>query len=151
MKVHLTAASDPHQTAHLLREADEGAVRILASVEHPANTAYLICDDERVIGAALVTWADAESELIYIGVEPAERGTGRGKAAMMLLVEEARQRGTGSLLVGTANSSLENISFYQKCGFRIDHVRRDFFDYFTEPVYDNGIEIRDMLVLRYSF
>jgi len=55
------------------------------------------------------------------------------------------------VLVGTANSSLENIAFYQKCGFRMDHVRRDYFVYVQPPVIQNGIVMRDMLVLRYSW
>jgi RimJ/RimL family protein N-acetyltransferase len=64
------------------------------------------------------------------------------------LIDKARIRDVRSVLVGTANSSLSNIAFYQKCGFRIDHVRRDYFSYFAQPVMEDGILIRDMLVFR---
>lgn len=62
---------------------------------------------------------------------------------------EARRRGARSVLVGTADASLENIAFYLKCGFRIDHVRHDYFDYIQPPIVHNGILMRDMLVLRF--
>ena len=39
---------------------------------------------------------------------------------------------------------------YQKVGFRMDHVRKDYFWYYREPIYENGIQIRDMLVFRYD-
>jgi hypothetical protein len=50
------------------------------------------------------------------------------------------------VLVGTTNASLSNIAFYQKCGFRMVQVRRDYFSYFSQPVMEDGILIRDMIV-----
>jgi hypothetical protein len=50
--------------------------------------------------------------------------------------------------VGTANSSIGNLAFYQRVGFRMDHVRKDYFSYYREPRYENGIQIRDLLVFR---
>ena len=32
----------------------------------------------------------------------------------------------------------------------MDQVRKDYFRYYREPVYENGIQIRDMLVFRYD-
>jgi hypothetical protein len=54
------------------------------------------------------------------------------------------------MVVGTGNSSIGNIIFYQKCGFRMDHVRKDYFWYYREPVFENGLRVRDMLVFRYD-
>jgi hypothetical protein len=62
----------------------------------------------------------------------------------------AQQQSTEAVVVGTANSSLDNIRFYQKCGFRMDSIRKDFFSYFGRPVYEDGILIQDMLMLRYA-
>jgi hypothetical protein len=59
------------------------------------------------------------------------------------LQTELRGRGR-TLLVGTANSALDNIAFYQKCGFRMYAVRRDHFAYIQPPLTDNGIVMRDM-------
>jgi hypothetical protein len=54
------------------------------------------------------------------------------------------------LLVGTANSALDNIAFYQKCGFRMSAVKRDFFAYIQPPLREQGIEMRDMIVFSYE-
>jgi hypothetical protein len=73
-----------------------------------------------------------------------------GKQFVLWLINEARRRGKSRLLVGTANSSIANIVFYQRCGLRMDHVRQDYFWYYREPRYENDIRIHDMLVFRYD-
>jgi hypothetical protein len=35
-------------------------------------------------------------------------------------------------------------------GFRMDRRRKDFFEYLPTPLYDDGIQMRDMLMLRLS-
>lgn len=133
----------------LLVEADESIERVRAFVENQAHSGYMILAGETVIGAVLMHWQPGESEIIYIAIDTAHRGKGYGKAAMMQIINAARQRDIQSVVVGTANAGLDQIAFYQKCGFRIDSVRKDYFTYFAAPVYENGIRIQDMLVLRY--
>jgi RimJ/RimL family protein N-acetyltransferase len=60
------------------------------------------------------------------------------------------RRGKRAVEVGTANASIGNLAFYQKCGFRFDHVRRDYFSYYREPRVEHGIEVRDLVVFRYE-
>jgi ribosomal protein S18 acetylase RimI-like enzyme len=132
----------------LLKDADEGEERIWATVSDETHTTYVAREGERVIGAATMRWDKDESEIIYIAVVPKARARGNGKAIMALLLAEGRRRNVRSVLVGTANSSLANIAFYQKCGFRMDHVRKGYFDYIQPPIIENGILMRDMLVLR---
>jgi len=69
---------------------------------------------------------------------------------MQALREELCRRRGHVLLVGTANAALENIAFYQKCGFRMFEIRRDYFAYIQPPISEHGIVLRDMLVLRYD-
>ncbi len=58
--------------------------------------------------------------------------------------------GARTLLVGTANCSLDNIAFYQKCGFRMLAVKRGYFDYIQPPIVEHGIRMRDMIVFSYD-
>ena len=132
----------------LLRDADEGEERIRAMVSDQAHTTYVVSEGESIIGAVTMAWEKNESEILYIAVVPEMRGRGYGKAIMARLLEEARQRNVRAVLVGTASTSLENIAFYQKCGFRMDHVRKDYFRYIQPPIVEHGILMRDMLVLR---
>jgi len=143
-----------HETMFLLPmllDADEGEERIRAVLLDPTCTAYACWLDGQLAGAAVVRWEKKDpSEILYIEVAAALRGRGYGKQIMQALQDEMRSRGGRSLLVGTANAALENIAFYQKCGFRMYEIRRDYFAYIQPPVLEHGIVLRDMLVFRYD-
>ena len=143
-----------HETTFLLPmllDADEDEGRIRAVLLDPACTAYACWLDGQLAGAAVVRWEEKDpSEILYIEVAAALRGRGYGKQIIQALLDELPRRGGRSLLVGTANASLDNIAFYQKCGFRMYEIRRDYFAYIQPPVLEDGIQIRDMLVLRYD-
>lgn len=135
----------------LLLEAEEGEERIRAALLDPAYTTYACWLDDRPVGAAVVRWEEGEtSEIIYIAVAADVRGYGYGKQIIRVLQEDLRARGGHTLLVGTANAALENIAFYQKCGFRMFEVKRDYFSYIHPPVSEHGIVLRDMIVFRYD-
>ena len=148
MRVQLVPTNNLDQLTPILKEADDDLARIASSVEDAANTSYLVMDETICVGAVMMQWHPAESEILYIAMVQAYRGRGYGKACIEQIRDEAQHRHTDSLIVGTANSSLGNIAFYQKCGFRIDSIRKDFFSYKPAPVYEDGIQIRDMLMLR---
>ena len=135
----------------ILSDADEGEERIRAALLDPSCTAYASWLDGRLAGAAVVRWEEDEtSEILYIAVATDLRGRGYGKQIMHALQEELCRRRGYALLVGTANAALENIAFYQKCGFRMFEIRRDYFAYIQPPIVEHGIQLRDMLVLRYD-
>ncbi|HEX7735801.1 MAG TPA: GNAT family N-acetyltransferase [Ktedonobacteraceae bacterium] len=135
----------------VLADAEEGEERIQAALLDPACIAYASWADGQLAGAAVVRWADDEtSEILYIAVPAELRGHGYGRQLIRAIQEELRARGAHVLFVGTANASLENIAFYQKCGFRMFTVKRDFFAYIQPPISENGIPLRDMLVFRYD-
>jgi ribosomal protein S18 acetylase RimI-like enzyme len=135
----------------ILRDAEEGDERIQATFLNPACVAYAARVDGLLIGAAVVRWDEHEgSELLYIAVIAEQRGKGYGKRIIAALQAELAARSGRALLVGTANSSLENIAFYQKCGFRMFAIRRDYFAYIQPPLQEHGIIMRDMIVLCYE-
>ena|SRR5579859_4998974 len=147
--LRLLLPPDTEVLISILQAAEEGEDRIRTTLNDGDHRSYAALADERLIGAATMRWSE-ESEIVYIAVAPDLRGRGYGKAIIKLLLEEARRREVHTILVGTANSSLENIAFYQKCGFRLDHVRPDYFSYIQPPIVENGIPMRDMIVLRYT-
>ena len=135
----------------ILSDAEEGEERIRATLLHPTCTAYASWLDGQLVGAAVVRWEEDEpSEIVYIAVAPDLRGRGYGKQIIQGLQEELRRRCGRALLVGAANAALENIAFYQKCGFRMFEIRHDYFAYIQPPIAEHGIVLRDMLVLRYD-
>ncbi|MGZ3612182.1 MAG: GNAT family N-acetyltransferase [Ktedonobacteraceae bacterium] len=143
-----------HGTAFLLpvlSDAEEGEELIRRALLDPVCTTYASWLDGQLAGAAVVRWEEEKpSEIVYIAVAHDLRGQGYGKQMIHFLLEELRRRGGHALLVGTANASLDNIAFYQKCGFRMFEIRRDYFTYMQPPITENGIVLRDMIVFRYD-
>lgn len=129
----------------------EGSVSALRwSLNNLSDTVYRVEDNGQLVGAATMRWSSEPCEIVELAVEEHLQGKGFGRQIIESLIVEARRRGKQKMLVGTGNSSIGNIVFYQKCGFRMDHVRRDYFWYHQEPEKENGILLRDMLVFSYD-
>ena len=142
------AAYDTVIPVLVLAEPSMSALRW--SLENLSDTAYRADANGELVGAATMRWGDEPSELVELAVSAGRQGRGYGRAILEWLLAEGRRRGRRAIEVGTGNASLGNIAFYQKCGFRMASVRRDYFWYYREPVVENGIRVRDMLVFRYD-
>ena len=132
----------------LLAEPSESALRW--SLNNLSDAVYRMDDDGELVGAATMRWRRAPCEMVELGVSPKRQGAGLGKKFVAWLINEARRRDVPELFVGTSSTSAANIIFYQKCGFRIDHIRHDYFWYYEEPVSEHGLVVRDMIVFRYG-
>lgn len=130
----------------LLAEHSERALRW--GLANLVDAVYRMDDGDRLVGAATIKWRSDPGEIMELAIAPEFQRQGLGKQFVAWLIQEARERGKKQMLVGTANSSISNIAFYQKCGFRMDCVRQDYFWYLPNPSYENGIQIQDMLVFR---
>ncbi|MER7004211.1 GNAT family N-acetyltransferase [Dactylosporangium sp. NPDC000555] len=134
----------------ILRDAEEGDERIRAVLDEPACRAYAARDGGVPVGAAVVRWAAREpSEIVYLAVAREQRRLGHGRRILAALQAELPAHGR-RLIVGTANSSLDNIAFYQRCGFRMLTVHRDFFAYIRPPIHEDGIPMLDMIVFSFD-
>ena len=143
----------PDEIEHLipiLLQAEESESALRWSLAHLVDTVYRMDDGTQPVGAATVRWRDEPCEIMELAIAPERQGQGLGRQLVRWLIGEARRRKKRRLVVGTANSSISNIVFYQRCGLRMDHVRRDYFRYYRRPIYENGIRIRDMLVFSYD-
>ncbi|MDH5656875.1 MAG: GNAT family N-acetyltransferase, partial [Spirochaetia bacterium] len=49
--------------------------------------------------------------------------------------------------VGTGNSSIGQLAFYQKNGFRITGISKDYFKKYPSPIFENGIQCLDLILL----
>jgi GNAT superfamily N-acetyltransferase len=131
----------------ILHDAEEDDRRILAALEDRACQAYAMVVAGEPVGAAVVRWP--EPEVLYLAVAAEHRGKGFGRVILTALQAELPLHGR-RLLVGTANCALDNIAFYQRCGFRMLAVERDHFAYIQPPISENGIVMRDMIVFSYD-
>jgi N-acetylglutamate synthase-like GNAT family acetyltransferase len=132
----------------LQAEASEGALRW--SLANLSDTVYRLDEDGNLVGAATLRWNKEPVEIIELAIIENRHGQGFGRQMIDYLINQAQQRGKRELFVGTANTSIGNFLFYQKCGFRMDHIRKDYFWYHQPPDYENGLQVRDLLVFRYE-
>ncbi|GIO29913.1 MULTISPECIES: GNAT family N-acetyltransferase [Paenibacillus] len=96
----------------------------------------------------LMTLDRASAEIMNVAVDPAWQGKGLGKQLIQFALHEARSQGYDKVIVRTGNSSLNQLGLYQKCGFRMVRIERDYFvNNYPEPIYENGIPCRDQIVL----
>lgn len=134
----------------LLLLAEPSAAALRWSLNNLSDAAYVMEDGGRLVGAATVRFRRDPCEIVELGVAPELQGRGYGRRLVGWLVEEARRRGKREVFLGTRSTSAGNIIFYQKCGFRVHGVRPDYFWYYDEPVYESGLLVRDMIVLRHA-
>ena len=67
----------------------------------------------------------------------------RGRGLHRLRADDVR-----SVIVGTASSGVRQLAFYQRLGFRLTHVERDYFSVekgYPACLSENGIPTRDMV------
>jgi GNAT superfamily N-acetyltransferase len=134
----------------LLLLAEPSASALEWSFANLSDTVYRFDLGGTLVGAATMRWRDDPSELVELAVDVRQQGHGVGRRIIEWLVAEGQRRGRRAIEVGTSSTSLGNIAFYQKCGFRPSAVRRDYFWYYRGEKLENGIPIRDMLVFRYD-
>ena len=147
--VTISAPAEIETLVALLEDALSSEPMRRAMLADTNLTSCAAFHNSEIVGAVVVRWG-GESEIELLAVDKARRGQGIGRAIVAALLEEAHRRGVKRMLVGTGNFSLDSIAFYQKCGFRMSHVRRGYFDTVDPPEFWQGIRLRDMIVFDYE-
>jgi ribosomal protein S18 acetylase RimI-like enzyme len=132
----------------LLLDADPSRARVESYL---SDTLTRIAKrDDGVIGVYALKQVDSTTyELMNIAVAEAYRGTGLGRRLLGHAIGLAESTGARVIDVGTGNSSLGNLRFYQRAGFRIIGVEPDYFtNNYPEPIVEDGIRCVDMVRLR---
>jgi len=129
----------------LLLEADEQEDMIDRYLDR--GTMFVL-DDGGVQAECVVTdEGGGVLEIKNLAVQESSRRRGYGKA--LIEFAASRYRGQYSILqVGTGESPL-TIPFYEHCGFTRSHrVERFFTEHYDHPIYENGVQLVDMIYLR---
>jgi ribosomal protein S18 acetylase RimI-like enzyme len=107
--------------------------------------------DGEPLGVTLVLPDPVEpgtAELRAVAIDPAQHNRGLGRGMLASVLADLRARGFRHSVVGTSNAGVGQIAFYQKAGFRVWRIERDYFT--PEKGYDpdereNGLPHRDMI------
>lgn len=111
------------------------------------GTMYVLDDDGMKCECIVTDEGNGILEIKNIATEPNYQGRGYGRILIGFIAE--KYKGKYSVLqVGTGDSPL-TIPFYEKCGFIRSHSIKNFFtDYYDHPIYENGIQLIDMVYLQ---
>lgn len=133
------------QFISLLLLADEQENMVERYLEN--GTMYVLEDNEVKAECVVTDEGNGILEIKNIAVVPKYQGKGYGK--MLLDFIACKYAGSYSVLqVGTGDSPL-TIPFYEKCGFVRSHIVPRFFtDNYDHPIYENGIQLVDMVYLQ---
>ncbi len=131
----------------LLLDADP--LRSLIDSYIHQSTVMGLMEGDAVIAVVVLLPRDRQVvEVMNIAVAPSHQGKKLGKLLLAAAVERSRHQGTKHMLVGTGSSSISQLAFYQKMGFRLESIDRDYFvRHYPEPIYENGIWCRDRVIL----
>ncbi|MGH1520421.1 GNAT family N-acetyltransferase [Chryseobacterium sp. JK1] len=114
---------------------------------------YLLIDDKQNIAVmALHKNNNTELEIKNIAVIDAYRSKGIGSILINKAKEIAQTHRYKKLTVGTSDTGFQQIRFYEKNGFLITGLKKNFFiENYPEPIYENGLQMRDMVLLTHHF
>lgn len=126
---------------------------LLADEEEKMVDKYLdrgkmfVLDDEGIKAECVVTQeGDNVIEIKNIAVYPKYQKKGYGKK-LIEFIETKYKNDFDIIRVGTGDSKL-TIPFYENCGFRRSYCIKDFFvNNYENPIYEDGIRLKDMVYL----
>ena len=110
---------------------------------------FIAESEQQIIGVYVLLPTRPETvELVNVAVVEEQHGKGIGKQLVMDAIQVAKTKGYKTIEIGTGNSSIGQLALYQKCGFRIVGIDMDFFiKHYSEAIFENGIQCRDMIRL----
>ena len=143
--------SDSEIPYHLLLLADETKEAINQYIFN--SDIYLLHDGtENIAVMALYKKSTTELEIKNIAVIESYRSKGIGSILMNKAKEIAKENHYKTLIVGTSDTGFQQIRFYEKNGFIKSGILKDFFiENYPAPIYENGLQMRDMVLLSHHF
>ncbi len=138
----------------LLLLADDSEQQVRGYMQK--GTLFVAEDEGREVGIVLAIPVDSsdannsEIELKAVAVEAASHNQGIGRQMLALVLPALEERGFTRVVLGTGNSGIGQIAFYQKAGFRMWKIERDVFSAergYPPGLEENGIPLRDMIWL----
>jgi len=111
---------------------------------------YVLEQGKRIIGVyALQVINKNEIEIKNVAVATDYQGQGIGRLLLRDSALRAKRNGFKTLIIGTGDAATRQLRLYQKEGFKVFDIKKANFVYnYPEPIYENGIRLRDMIMLK---
>lgn len=108
---------------------------------------YILDDDGIKCECVVTDEGNGVLEIKNIATVPEYQGKGYAKAMIDFVVN--KYKGQYTVVQGGTGDSPLTIPFYEKCGFVYSHSLPNFFiDNYDHPIFENGIQLVDMVYLK---
>lgn len=130
----------------LLLEADPSIEHVNQYLDN--SLCYVAVLQEDIVGACVLKPAGKNRiELFNIAVLPENQKSGIGSQLLVSVLDGLKDKSFESVELGTGTFGYQ-LAFYQRFGFRVDSIQKDhFIENYDEPIFENGIQLKDMLRL----
>lgn len=110
---------------------------------------YVLTEEKEQLAVFCLCKIDNDAlEVKNIAVSDELQGKGIGTLLIGEIVQIAKDSGYVRLIVGTADCGVNQIRFYERNEFVKYGVKKDFFiENYEVPIVENGIQLRDMVML----
>lgn len=148
-KINIQKINDnyPYDLLLLADETEEGIHKYLFKSE-----VYVakLSESNAPIGVFCLHPVNADTiEIMNIAVSEQYQNKGIGSYLLAESFKIAKEQGYKEIIVGTADCGIKQIRFYEKSGFVKYDIRKNYFtDIYDTPIYENGIQLKDMVMLK---
>lgn len=110
---------------------------------------YEMVIDNKMIGLIVLLPTRPETiEIVNISVSDSDQGKGYGKKLLEYAIKYSKDEGYKTIEIGTGTTSFGQLYLYQKVGFRLSYIDKDFFiRHYNEEIEENGLILKDMVRL----
>jgi ribosomal protein S18 acetylase RimI-like enzyme len=111
----------------------------------------LVYEKEQIVGVIVYQLQEEGWEIMNVAVAPNHQNQGIGKqlvAAALDAIHANQGTEAQSVIIKTGSLPSAALSLYKKMGFVEKEIVKNYFvDHYKEPIYENGIQLLDQLVL----
>ena len=109
---------------------------------------FVAQQDDQIIGACIAkTIREGCAEIFNVSVLPDSQGKGVGTKLLKFALDQLVHKGIKRVELGTGAFGYQ-LTYYHRLGFRVGEViQNHFLDNYSEPIFENGIQHKDMLRL----
>ncbi|WP_194775873.1 GNAT family N-acetyltransferase [Pararhodonellum marinum] len=110
---------------------------------------FLATIEGNLVGVYVIMAINARAiEIKNVAVDPKWQGMGIGTALLRHAKETIKKKGFRMARIATADTSLNQLRLYKKLGFsELNRVKDYFLNHYPQPLYENGQQCRDQVIL----